>query len=105
MEEVSLYNVRYEKIFDIDWRKAILLLLNWKVISCTEEEFIDIRTGSGVFKLPKHIVLKKYILHQNFLFKNSIPVTHAIKHRRANLIPDCVSIYFFIFKYSNSISL
>jgi hypothetical protein len=61
MEEVSLYNVRYEKIFDIDWRKAILLLLNGKVISCTEEEFIDIRTGSGVFKLPKHIVLKKYI--------------------------------------------
>jgi hypothetical protein len=61
MEEVSLYNVRYEKIFDIDWRKAILLLLNGKVISCTEEEFIVIRTGSGVFKLPKHIALKKYI--------------------------------------------
>jgi len=61
MQEVSLYNSRYEKIFDIDWKKAILLLMNGKVISCTEEEFIDIKTTSGIFKLPKHIALKKYV--------------------------------------------
>ena len=61
MQEVSLYNSRYEKIFDIDWKKAILLLMNGKVISCTEEDFIDIKTTSGIFKLPKHIALKKYV--------------------------------------------
>lgn len=61
MQEVSLYNSRYEKIFDIDWKKAILLLMNGKVISCTEEEFIDIKTTSGIFKLPKHMALKKYV--------------------------------------------
>ena len=61
MQEVSLYNSRYEKIFDIDWKKAILLLMNGKVISCTEEDFIDIKTTSGIFKLPKHMALKKYV--------------------------------------------
>lgn len=61
MQEVTLYNGSFEKIFDIDWRRAVLLLMNGKVISCTEEEFIDIRTGSGIFKLPKHIALKKYV--------------------------------------------
>jgi CRISPR/Cas system Type II protein with McrA/HNH and RuvC-like nuclease domain len=68
MQEVSLYNSRYEKIFDIDWKKAILLLMNGKVISCTEEEFIDIKTTSGIFKLPKHIALKKYVYipHKEF---------------------------------------
>ena len=58
---VNLYNVSYEKIFEIDWKKAVCLVLNGKVSPCTEEEFIDIQTTSGIFKLPKHIVLKKYV--------------------------------------------
>jgi len=61
LEVVSLYNVNYEKIFEIDWKKAVVLLLNGKVISATTEDFIDINTTSGIFKLPKHIVLKKYV--------------------------------------------
>lgn len=61
IQEVSLYNVSYEKIFDIDWKKAVTLFMNDKVISCTEEEFIDIKTINGIFKLPMHIALKKYV--------------------------------------------
>ena len=61
VEAVTLYNVSYEKIFDIDWKKAVVLFVNGKVISCTEEEFIEIRTTNGTFKLPKHLALKKYV--------------------------------------------
>jgi len=58
---INLYNLSYEKIFEIDWKKAVCLLMSGKVTSYSEEEYIDIKTTSGVFKLPKHIVLKKYV--------------------------------------------
>ena len=58
---VSLYNVSYQKLLEIDWKHAVVLLLKGKVVACTEEEFLDIRTTSGIFKLPLHIVLKKYV--------------------------------------------
>ena len=58
---ISLYNMSYQKIVDIDWKRAVILLLNGKVSPCTEDEFLDIPTGGGVFKLPLHIVLKKYV--------------------------------------------
>jgi 5-methylcytosine-specific restriction endonuclease McrA len=58
---ISLYNMSYQKIVDIDWKRAVILLLNGKVSPCTEDEFLDISTSSGVFKLPLHIVLKKYV--------------------------------------------
>ena len=51
----------YQKIVDIDWKRAVILLLNGKVSPCTEDEFLDISTSSGVFELPLHIVLKKYV--------------------------------------------
>ena len=60
-EVVSLYNVSYEKIYEIDWKKAVVLLVNDKVSSATTDEYIDIPTTSGIFKLPKHIVLKKFV--------------------------------------------
>ena len=60
-EAVSLYNIGYQKIFEIDWKKAVVLYINGKVSSCTEDEFLDIKTTSGIFKLPKHIILKKYV--------------------------------------------
>lgn len=58
---ISLYNVSYQKIVDIDWKHAVILMINGKVSSCTEDEYVDIPTSSGVFKLPLHIVLKKYV--------------------------------------------
>ena len=58
---VSLYNGSYQKLLDIDWKHAVTLMMNGKVSACTEDEFLDIRTGSGIFKLPLHIVLLKYI--------------------------------------------
>ncbi len=61
LNTVSLYNMSYQKILEIDWKHAVVLLINGKVSPCTEEEFLEIRTGSGVFKLPLHISLKKYV--------------------------------------------
>lgn len=58
---ISLYNVSYQKIVDIDWKHAVILMINGKVSSCTEDEYVDIPTSSGVFKLPLHVVLKKYV--------------------------------------------
>jgi hypothetical protein len=58
---ISLYNMSYQKIIEIDWKHAVILLINGKVSSCTENEYIDIKTGSGIFKLPLHIILKKYV--------------------------------------------
>ncbi len=58
---ISLYNMSYQKIVDVDWKHAVILLVKGKVIPCTEEEFLDIRTGNGVFKLPLHVALKKYV--------------------------------------------
>lgn len=58
---ISLYNVSYQKLVEIDWKHAVTLYVNGKVSSCTEEEFLEIPTSSGVFKLPLHIVLKKYV--------------------------------------------
>jgi predicted membrane-bound spermidine synthase len=56
---ISLYNVSYQKIVEIDWKHAVILMINGKVSSCTEDEYVDIKTGSGIFKLPLHLVLKK----------------------------------------------
>ena len=61
MEDVILYNVNYEKIYELSWKRAVILYVNGKVSSCTEEEFIDIRTSSGIFKLPKHLALKHFV--------------------------------------------
>ena len=61
MSPVSLYNVSYEKIFELDWQKAVVLYIKGKVIPCTEDEFLEIRTVNGIFKLPLHVVLKKYV--------------------------------------------
>lgn len=60
MSTVTLYNMSYQKIIDIDWQHAVILVINNKVTACTDQ-FMDIRTGSGIFKLPLHIVLKKYL--------------------------------------------
>ncbi len=67
---VSLYNVSYQKLLEIDWKHAVILLINGKVAPCTEDEFAEIRTGSGIFKLPLHIALKKYV---NIPFKELSP--------------------------------
>jgi hypothetical protein len=61
MNVVSLYNVSYEKIFEIDWKHAVVLFINGKVLPCTEDEFLEIKTANGIFKLPLHVVLKKYV--------------------------------------------
>jgi 5-methylcytosine-specific restriction endonuclease McrA len=58
---ISLYNVSYQKIFELDWKHAVVLLIKGKVSSCTEDEYVDIKTSSGIFKLPLHLVLKKYV--------------------------------------------
>ena len=50
-----------QKMFDSDWMHAVVLLIKDKVVALTDDEFIDIRTGSGIFKLPQHIMLKKYV--------------------------------------------
>ena len=39
---ISLYNVSYQKLLEIDWKHAVVLLLKGKVVPCTEEEFLDI---------------------------------------------------------------
>jgi 5-methylcytosine-specific restriction endonuclease McrA len=61
VKSVSLYNLSYQKLIEIDWKHAVVLLLKGKVSPCTEEEFVDIKTTSGIFKLPLHIILKKYV--------------------------------------------
>jgi 5-methylcytosine-specific restriction endonuclease McrA len=60
MSTVALYNMSFQKIIDIDWKHAVVLVLNNKVSPCADE-YMDIRTASGVFKLPLHIILKKYV--------------------------------------------
>jgi hypothetical protein len=67
-ESVSLYNASFEKIFELDWKKAVVLLINGKVLNGSDylpleesDPFINIQTTSGIFKLPKHIILKKYV--------------------------------------------
>jgi len=61
MSFVTLYNVSYEKILELDWKHAVILFIKGKVASCTDDEFLEIKTSSGVFKLPLHVVLKKYV--------------------------------------------
>jgi len=74
---VSLYNASYEKIFELDWKRAVVLFISGKAMAAYddymdsvtgEEKSIDIVTASGIFKLPKHIVLKKYVYvpYKNF---------------------------------------
>lgn len=58
---INLYNLSYEKIFEIDWKKAVCLFMSGKATSYSTEEYIDIKTASGIFKLPKDMVLKKYV--------------------------------------------
>jgi hypothetical protein len=71
---VSLYNASYEKIFEIDWKKAVLLYISGKVsegidfFEDSEDAFIPIKTPSGIFNLPKHIILKKYVYLPNRSF-------------------------------------
>ena len=60
MSTVTLYNMSYQKIIDLDWKHAVVLIINNKVSPCADE-YMDIRTGSGIFKLPLHIILKKYV--------------------------------------------
>jgi 5-methylcytosine-specific restriction endonuclease McrA len=61
MSFVTLYNVSYEKILELDWKHAVILFIKGKVASCTDDQFLEIKTSSGVFKLPLHVVLKKYV--------------------------------------------
>lgn len=61
MSTVALYSMSYQKLIDIDWKHAVVLFINGKVSSCTEEEFLEIKTASGIFKLPLHLALKKYV--------------------------------------------
>jgi hypothetical protein len=61
MNDVSLYNVSYEKIYELDWKHAVILFIKGKVLPCTDEEFIEIKTTSGIFKLPMHVILKNYV--------------------------------------------
>jgi 5-methylcytosine-specific restriction endonuclease McrA len=51
----------YQKIIEIDWKHAVVLVMKGKVSPCTDDEFLDIKTSSGIFRLPKHIILKKYV--------------------------------------------
>jgi 5-methylcytosine-specific restriction endonuclease McrA len=75
---VSLYNVSYQKLLEIDWKHAVILLINGKVAPCTEDEFAEIRTGTGIFKLPLHLALKKYV---NIPFKELSPCRKNIFRR------------------------
>ena len=52
---INLYNLSYEKIFEIDWKKAVCLFMSGKATSYSTEEYIDIKTASGIFKLPYNI--------------------------------------------------
>ena len=59
--EVSLYNASYEKMFELEWKRAVILYITGKVCPHIESDFLDIQTSSGIFKLPRKIVLKKYV--------------------------------------------
>ena len=41
MSTVALYNMSYQKLIDIDWKHAVVLLINDKVAPCTEEEYLE----------------------------------------------------------------
>jgi hypothetical protein len=83
---VSLYNVSYEKIYEIDWKKAVTLFVTGKVTAATEDEFIDIKTSSGIFKLPKHVILKKYVY---IPYKEFSPCRKNIFRRDENTCQYC----------------
>ena len=116
---INLYNLSYEKIFEIDWKKAVCLFMSGKVTSYSTEEYIDIKTASGIFKLPKDMVLKKYvyipyrefspsrrnILRRDnytcqycscYMEKNQCTVDHVVprsrggKHEWANVVTCCL---------------
>ena len=61
LDQISLYNASYEKIYEIDWKKAVVLLMHGKAFSYTDDDCYDIKTASGIFKLPKSVVIKKYV--------------------------------------------
>lgn len=86
MSTVSLYNVSYQKIIDIDWKKAVILVMNGKVSPLTDDEFIEIQTTSGIFKLPTHIILKKYVY---IPFKELAPSRKNIFKRDNNICQYC----------------
>lgn len=94
---VSLYNASYEKIFELDWKKAVLLYISGKVTAAyfcdgmensvtTEENFLDIVTTSGIFKLPTHIVLKKYV---HVPYRNFSPTRKNIFRRDDHCCQYC----------------
>jgi hypothetical protein len=116
---INLYNLSYEKIFEIDWKKAVCLFMSGKATSYSTEEYIDIKTASGIFKLPKDMVLKKYvyipyrefspsrrnILRRDnytcqycscYMEKNQCTVDHVVprsrggKHEWANVVTCCL---------------
>jgi hypothetical protein len=101
---VSLYNASYEKIFEIDWKKAVLLFISGKAIAkwssedpqnlvtteentvTTEDLFIPISTPSGIFKLPKDIILKKYVY---IPYRDFSPTRKNIMRRDNNCCQYC----------------
>ena len=116
---INLYNLSYEKIFEIDWKKAVCLFMSGKATSYSTQEYIDIKTASGIFKLPKDMVLKKYvyipyrefspsrrnILRRDnytcqycscYMEKNQCTVDHVVprsrggKHEWANVVTCCL---------------
>ena len=85
-EVVSLYNATFEKIYEIDWKIAVIMLLTEKVSSATTDEFIDIKTTNGIFKLPKHVVLKNYVFVP---YKQFSPTRKNILRRDNNTCQYC----------------
>jgi hypothetical protein len=86
MSTVSLYNMSYQKIIDIDWKRAVILVLNGKVLPFSDEEYLEIQTTSGIFKLPQHIILKKYV---HIPFKELAPSRKNIFKRDNNICQYC----------------
>jgi hypothetical protein len=90
---VSLYNASYEKIFELDWKRAVVLYITGKVSPIilddgisSEEDFIEISTPNGIFKLPRHIALKKYVY---IPFKNFSPTRKNIFKRDNHICQYC----------------
>lgn len=90
---VSLYNASFEKIFELDWKKAVLLYISGKAIEGfeylglpEEDSFLQIPTPSGVFRLPRHIILKKYVY---IPYRDFSPTRKNIMRRDNNSCQYC----------------
>lgn len=75
---VFLYNASYEQMFELDWKRAVILFITGKVSPYYDTEYLEIQTSSGIFKLPKQIVLKKYV---NIPYRNPAPTRRNIMKR------------------------